>query len=224
MDDYLFSYLDDLLRLQSEAAERHNHNGVLGAVREEFVVQVLRGRIDNIKIHNGEVVANAGDMGQHDIIIRKAGTLNPEHGGQVRINAQDCSSIIEVKSNAKGSEIKDFDDKAELIKADCQTAICGMVCYKVNLRKENVLRRFGYKFDRDVDGFIKDDQLPLAYNSLDFILCLDDEFETSGNCEYSKAFFIKKGFDGNYNLFIEPPYMKYFLLEVNSAANPMAAA
>lgn len=224
MSKPLFSYLDDLLRLQSAAADRHNHNGVLGAVREDFVVQVLAGRIDDIKIHSGEVVATAGDMGQQDVIIRRRGTINPELGGQVRIEAVDCSAIIEIKSNAKGTEITDFDKKSASIKADCPNTICGMVCYKLAVRKETILNRLGFPFDRDIDGFVKSAPMIPIYKNLDFILCLDAENEESGGNVYTKAFFIKKSLNGKYELFIEPPYMKYFLLEVNAAANPQVTA
>lgn len=224
MNEQLYLYLDDLLRLQSEAADRHNHMGVLGAVREDFVIQVLEGRIDNINIHNGEVVAAAGDMGQHDVIIRRQGTINPELGGQVRIGASDCSAIIEVKSNAKGTEIAAFDRKAVLIKADCPSAICGMVCYKIRNRKDTILRRSGHKVDRDIGAFFHDETLPVDYHGLDFILCLDEDEESAGSFDYRKSFFIKRGIGGLYNLFLEPPYMQYFLREVNAAANPQVAA
>lgn len=217
MSDYLFSYLDDLLRLQSEAAERHNHMGVLGAVRENFVVQILSERVDEIKIHTGEVTCATGDLGQHDIIIRQRGTVNTELGGQTRLSATDCAGLIEIKSNAKGTEITTFDAKATLVKADNPNAVCGMVCYKLNCRKDTILNRIGFFYDKDIDGFIKGEPLSPAYSNLDFILCLDEELETKGASEYKKSFFLKKGEE--YELFIQPPYMKYFLNEVNSLAN-----
>lgn len=224
MSEHLYSYLDDLLRLQSDAAERHNHKGVLGAVREDFVIQVLNDRIDDIKIHTGEVTTEAGDQGQNDVIIRHRGRLNPELGGQVRIAALDCAGIIEIKSNAKATEITDFDQKAAAIKIDNPDAICGMVCYKIRNRKQTILKRLGFDFDQDIDGFLKSENEEHEYNHLDFILCLDEAEEETGDKEYKKAFFIKKGSDGEYELFIDPPYMQYFLLEVNAAANPEVAA
>lgn len=224
MSEHLYSYLDDLLRLQSEAAERHNHNGVLGEVREEFVIQVLGGRIDDIKLHKGEVVADGNDMGQHDVIIRRRGTINPEHGGQVRISASDCAGVIEVKSNAKATEIRDFDDKSRQIKSDNANAICGMVCYKLQNKKETILKRMGFHFDRDIEGFIETEDTELTYQHIDFILCLDEEYEEASGYEYSKSFFIRKDISGKYELFLEPPYMQYFLMQVNSTVNAEAAA
>ncbi len=224
MSDHLYSYLDDLLRLQSRAADRHDHKGVLGAVRENFVVQVLSDRIDDIKIYTGEVVGPADNFGQNDVIIRKRGTVNTELGGQVRINAQDCSGIIEVKSNAKATEITEFNQKAQRIKSICPNAVCGVVCYKLHNRKDTILKRMGHVFDADIEGFIPDSSIDLEYQEIDFVLCLDEDTEISKGHEYSKTFFIKKHLDGRYGLFLDPPYMKYFLREMNAVANPQVAA
>lgn len=225
MSIHLYSYIDDLLRLQSDAAEMHNHMGVLGAVREEFVIQVLGGKIDDIKIHKGEVVATAGDMGQHDIIVRRRGTINPDLGGHVRINAADCASVIEVKSNAKATEITAFDNKAAQIKADNSDTICGMVCYKLHNRKDTILKRLGYKFDPDLDGFFPDEEIQnTEYQHIDFIYCLDREYEEKAEMEYHKSFFIKKNVGGSYDLFLDPPYAEYFLMTVNAVANPEVVA
>jgi len=209
----LFSYLDDLLLLQSGAADRHNHNGVLGAVREEFLKQVLKERVTNIQVHTGEVTAEAGDIGQQDIIVRRPGTLNTELGGHVRLAATDCSAVIEVKSNARGTEITDFDQRAGLVKSDNPEALCGIVCYKLACRKETVLRRAGFSYDRDVEGFIRDNNLQVLYTGLDFILSLDDEEESKDDNLYSKAFFLKR--EDDYDLFLQPPFTQYFLMEIN---------
>lgn len=210
-----YSYLDDLLSLQSTAADRHNHKGGLGAVRENFLRQILDERIDNINIHTGEITSATRDLGQHDIVIRRSGTVNTELGGNVRLPATDCSAVIEIKSNAKGAEITKFDEKAKLIKEDNSQTICGMVCYKIRCKKDTVLKRFGFVFDPDIEGFIKSEISPAAneYSGLDFILCLDDEEENTKGHSYTKAFFINKSTE--YELFLKPPFTKYFLMELN---------
>ncbi len=220
MHEKFYSYLDDLLRLQSVAAERHNHMGVLGAVRENFVMQILSGRVDDVKLHTGEVTCSVGDLGQNDIIVRKRGTLNTSLGGQIRISANECAGVIEIKSNAKGTEITAFDKKAAAIKADNPNAICGMVCYKLNCKKETVLKRMGYFYDIDYENFMPNEEQAMEYSSLDFIFCLDDEEEEHRGCTYSKAFFVKKNSQAKYDLLLNPPYMEYFLMAVNAAANP----
>jgi hypothetical protein len=182
---------------------------VLGAVRENFLTQMLRERIDHIKVCTGEITSSLGELGQHDVMIRRQGSLNTELGGHIRLPATDCSAVIEVKSNAKGSEITSFDTKARDIKIDNPKALCGMVCYKLACKKETILKRFGFVYDREIEGFIKDESLGSQYENLDFILCLDDDFEN----EYKKAFFIKRGEE--YVLYLQPPFTEYFLMEIN---------
>lgn len=220
MSEHFLFYLDALLRLQSQAVEEYNHKGVLGSVREEFVIQVLQDRIDDIKLHKGEVVlSNGGEAGQQDIIIRRTGSLNPVLGGQVRINACDCAGVIEIKSNAKATEITSFDKKAALIKADNPNAICGMVCYKLANKKETILKRMGFAFDPDLEAFQVNEGAELEYNDIDFILCLDEDPEVTLSSEYTKCFFVQRGTNGRYSLFLNPPYVKHFLMAVNAIVN-----
>ena len=82
----------------------------------------------------------------------------------------------------------------------------------------------GFDFDPDLEGFEKGNQEEREYNALDFILCLDEGLEEKGDANYIKAFFITKGLSGEYDLFLDPPYMKYFLREVNAVANPVVSA
>lgn len=221
---FFYSYLDDLLRRQSEAAERHNHQGVLGTVRENFVIQVLKDSVDEIKLHTGEVTCAAGDLGQNDIIIRRRGTINTSLGGQIRLAATECAAVIEVKSNAQGSEITAFEKKSASIKVDNPHAICGVVTYKLNCKKETILKRMGYYFDSDIEAFQPSVVGAREYNNLDFIFCLDEDYEEKNGISFKKAFFIKKNLSGNYDLYLDPPYMQYFLMAINAVANPVVAS
>lgn len=219
--EVFYQYLDELLSLQSRAADRHDHSGVLGTVREEFIKTILRERIDGIEkyIHTGEVLVGGRILGQQDIIIRKKGTINTQIGEHVRLDASQCDAVIEIKSNAKLTEISAFDEKAEKIKSENEKAICGMVLYKVNGRKETVLKRSGFFFDKDIQSFFSD--VKTQYKSIDFILSLDGETEECGRdyhgnpIKYDKTFFLRASGHG-YNLFLLPPFTKYFLYEINA--------
>lgn len=219
--EVFYQYLDDLLALQSRAADRHNHSGVLGAVREEFIKTILRERVDGIEkyIHTGEVLVGNKILGQQDIIIRKKGTINTQVGGQVRLGAAQCDAVIEIKSNVKLTEISDFDEKASKIKSENEKAVCGMVLYKINGRKETVLKRSGFNFDKEIQSFVP--EIQSQYKSIDFILSLDGETEECGRdyhgnpIKYDKAFFLRTSHHG-YNLFLLPPFTKYFLHEINA--------
>lgn len=219
----LYQYIDDLLRFQSKAVEQYNHKGVLGDAREEFIHSEIRKRVDDLKgrLHKGEVYFEGEELGQHDIILRKKGTDNPIIGGQVRINAKSCAAIIEVKTNEKLLEIKNFEKKAKQFKKISPNLICGMFCYKISGKTCTVLERSGFKFDREYQVF-ESDLTKKIYENIDFILCLNDEEETNGisrNKEpirYSKGFFLKKE-DTTYQLYQSPPFSEWLFQEIRRA-------
>lgn len=217
--DYLYHYIDDLLRLQSGAVDRHNHKGVLGSIREEFVHSEIAERIDEIRgrLHRGEVYSDKEELGQHDIILRRKGVDNPTIGGHVRINVKNCAAVIEVKTNAKLTEISGFDLLSGKMKKHNPGIICGMFCYKINGRTRTVLERAGLLFDKEYQAFFRDDR-KLQYHSMDFLLCLDDDEEACGIdhqgeiITYSKGFFLKK--ESEYVLYHSPPFSKLLFGEM----------
>jgi len=221
--DYLFEYIDDLLRLQSKAVDRYNHKGVLGDAREEFVHSEIKLRIDDLatRLHKGEIFCKDKEYGQHDIILRKKDTINPSLGGQVRINTHDCAAVIEVKTNAKLTEIRDFEEKSKQLKKSVPNLICGMFCYKIKGKTSTVLDRAGFKFDREYQVF-EPNLDKKVYENIDFILCLDDQIEINGldhakaNITYSKGFFLQKG-NGIYQLHHAAPFSKLLFQELKRA-------
>lgn len=217
--DHLYNYIDDLLRLQSGAVERHNHKGVLGSIREEFVHSEIAERIDEIRgrLHKGEVYSDQEELGQHDIILRRKGVDNPTIGGHVRINVKDCAAVIEVKTNAKLTEITAFDRLSEKLKKFNPGIICGMFCYKINGKTRTVLERAGLLFDKEYQAFLRDER-KVQYHCMDFLLCLDDYEESCGVdhegeiITYSKGFFLKR--EKEYVLHHSPPYSKLLFSEL----------
>ena len=221
--DYLFEYIDDLLRLQSKAVDRHNHKGVLGDAREEFIHSEIKLRIDDFasRLHKGEIFCKDKEYGQHDIILRKKGSINPSLGRQVRIDTSDCAAVIEVKTNAKLTEIRDFEEKSKQLKQRIPSLICGMFCYKISGKTSTVLNRAGFKFDREYQVF-EPNLDKKVYENIDFILCLDDQIENNGvdhakaDITYSKGFFLKKD-QKTYQLHHAAPFSKLLFQELKRA-------
>lgn len=223
----LYQYLDELLRVQSNAAEMFEHSGVMGEVREKFLIQQILERIDSPMVSTGQVISNNRNAGQTDIIIRKRNTINPVVAGQTRITASDCSAVIEVKSTAVGTHFRDFNAKAQLIKAENPEIICGMFCYKLGLKKRNLLKRFGYNYDHEYLEFEMDSRLPLVYDHIDFVVCVDQEeesvFKRGTEYTYNKFFYLDKNQnpDSQYGLILSPPFSFYFLSQILMAHNSL---
>ncbi|EGR1128609.1 DUF6602 domain-containing protein [Vibrio cholerae] len=220
---YLYEYIDELLRLQSRAVEKFKHTGVLGDAREEFLRYQINERLDHVdgRLHKGEVFYQNIEHGQHDIILRRKGTVNPCIGNQVRICSTECVAIIEVKTNAKLTEIRDFERKSKQLKIHNENLLCGMFCYKINGQTSTVLARSGYIFDREYQMFEPDDSKK-EYSSIDFIICLDDEEEVNGLSHSKEPIVYSKGFclvrdSSSYKLFKAPPYSKTLFQEMMRA-------
>ncbi|MCG9770132.1 hypothetical protein L1D59_16150 [Pseudoalteromonas piscicida] len=217
---YLYEYIDELLRLQSTAVEKFKHKGVLGDAREEFLRDQVKGRLDRVgdRLHKGEVFYQNIEYGQHDIILRREDTVNPNIGNQVRICSTECAAIIEVKTNAKLTEIRDFERKSNELKRHNANLVCGIFCYKIAGKTSTVLARCGYKFDKTYQTF-ESDNSKKEYSSIDFIICLDEEEEVNGTdhnrepITYNKGFFLKRS-SISYDLFKGAPYSEWLFQEL----------
>lgn len=219
-----YSYLDDLLRLQSKAADVYEHTCVLGSVRENFLINIIKEKIDNINIHSGQIIALNKNKGQADILIRKKNTINTSIGDQIRIMALDCNALIEVKSNATTTDFNNFDKKAEEIKKENKDILCGLVCYKLSCKKKYILKKFGFIYDSTILAFENEkNESKNNYKNIDFVFCMDDDFENGikevDNSKYNKFFYVYKNEQCNskkYSLVISPPFTFYFLSKIQS--------
>ncbi|MCC2524997.1 hypothetical protein [Vibrio coralliilyticus] len=219
----MYEYLDELLRLQSRAVEKFKHKGVLGDAREEFLRYQINERLDRVddRLHKGEVFFQNIEYGQHDIILRRKGTVNPSIGSQVRICSTECAAIIEVKTNAKLTEIRDFEHKSKQLKSHNENLVCGMFCYRISGKTSTVLERSGYKFDKEYQMFEPDDSKK-RYSNIDFIICIDDEDEINGTNHSEEPIVYSKGFclvreSSSYKLFAAPPYSQILFQEMMRA-------
>lgn len=211
---YLFNYLDELLVVQSRAADRHIHKGVMGSVREEFIKTIISERLDWLKgrVQTGEVFSGSKRYGQQDILIRKEGALNTVMGGQSLLDVKDTAAIIEIKTNAKLTEITKFDKAAKELKKANPNLVTGFLCYKLNGTKKTVLKRAGYSYDKELK--IYEPNSEPEYEAIDFIISLDQEFDHGEE----KSFYLQRDQSSKFYSFTPSgPFSEYLLLEVQRA-------
>ncbi|WP_111977191.1 DUF6602 domain-containing protein [Algibacillus agarilyticus] len=211
---HLYNYLDELLVVQSKAADRHNHKGVLGAVREEFIKTIISERLDWLKerVQTGEIVSDNKYYGQQDILIRKEGAVNTALGGQSLLDVKDAAAIIEIKTNAKLTEITKFDKVAQKLKDANPNLVTGFLCYKLNGTKKTVLKRAGYSYDKELETY--EPSTEPEYEAIDFIISLDEEFDRGEE----KSFYLQRDQSSKFYSFTPSgPFSEYLLLEVKRA-------
>src|ERR1035437_6704838 len=91
--------------------------------------------------------------GQCDLIVSSNSAQIRQVAGHNIVDIEDSKLLVEVKSNATGKDFYDFNEKSKLVKSmGKNNPLCGMFCYRTKLLKNNLLKRFGYKYLSDIDG------------------------------------------------------------------------
>ena len=208
MFDEYDDYIEKLLKLQYEASEIIKHNLTRGEVREYFIIEQIEKQFKSLECHRGFI----GDLdseyqsSQLDII-----TVSKNDNPRIRkigdnsiISIGDAKIVIEVKSSPKTSELKALDDLSRKLKAlDPESNLkIGMFIYKYKIQKKNMLKKFGFNYDKVIRMF--DDDGTVEYKNIDFIVALD----VLG--EEKEFFLIKDKFSQRFTLMTSDAVTKPF--------------
>lgn len=210
LDEY-DNYIEELFQAQFEiSGEIITHQLEKGQTREDFIKEELKKRFEHIHIKKGFV---AGSLRQNshqtDILILKNSAQVRTLGQNCIANVKDVNLVIEIKSNATGSDLQKFNEDITLIKTQNPTVddfpLFGIFCYRLNLTKKTVFKRFGYIYDSENDllsynleqnKIINKDfsSLEISYPEIDFILSIDNS-----NKDEIKYIYLQKKLDSNNN-------------------------
>lgn len=213
--DKFDEYIEKLLCVQFDASEMINHNLTKGEVREEFLKDQVKEQYESVHYHKGVIVDNKGfQSGQIDIIVTDKDTRVRRFGDQAIIDINDVKMILEIKSCAKKNDFDEFEEKAKIIKAhengsDIQF---GLFCYKYDVKTNTMLRRFGYRFDKELESYQYDDKIDVKYENIDFVLSIYKDEE-----EFNDDFYLAKDVtEKRFILFQNEPVSKYFFMKFSS--------
>lgn len=208
------TYYQKLLNAQYDVAEVIEHLLSRGEIREDFLKDIVKKRKDNLKIEKGFLCDRKGrQSSQCDVLIAKNHIAIERLGSHCVMQLQDCNIILEIKSNATGNDLKECEEKALKINGlDSDIfPLYGLFCYKYELSKNNLLRRFGYKYDKETKEFFKDETEPLKYPHIDFLLAISVEEEESESDPILKQMFLMKDKSANsYDLYLDYPAIRHF--------------
>jgi len=209
--DKFDEYLEKLLLLQYEASNIFNHKPTKGDVREEFIKHGICSQYDNARLYKGAIVSNGYQSSQIDIIAvsKNSSPRTRSLGNNTLIDVKDAKLIVEIKSIAKTSELCNLNNLAKEIKKQDEyiDAKVGMFMYEYQIKKENMLKKFGYKYDAEIDSYI--DEAPIEFQNIDFLVSIDSKSSLRGS---GKGFFLIKDSSTNrFILFLAPPTSKHFI-------------
>lgn len=180
-------YSEDLFMAQYDVSEIISHELTKDEVREDFLISVLESCSEpKPTLVKGSIRDDQKDAGQLDIILCRPNSHFRRPGSQCLVEKHDALCLIEVKGNCTGRDLKKADSKAVIIKnlKGEQNPLCGVVCYRSELKEKTILKRFGFSFDNKTDTYFDNatipnipeaDEFQIDYSNLDFFVSLEEE-------------------------------------------------
>ncbi len=213
MDEIIAQYYEDLLRAQYRVSEDlvMDQHLACGTIREEFLREILVKKRPSIKITKGFVKKGIKRSLECDQIFHHINSPIDQIGGQLFINPEHCKLVLEIKSNATWTDLNKTNlnfERIKMIDSDNQP-LCGIFCYNIALKKDTILNRFWWKYDKDLENWYDEGVLIPLYSNVDFIVCIAC-LEVDDACTEQQFFLIKDVSSGRYMLQLEYPIIKNF--------------
>lgn len=211
MDEIFAQYYEDLLRAQYKVSQIVQHNLPKGTIREDFLRELVLKRKESLRAKKGMVTMKSEQSRECDLIFYdSSATINPI-GDQIMIEPKHCSLVLEIKSNATGSDLKKTNNNFQKIKEiDPENKpLCGLFCYNSEIEKKTVLKRFGWVFDGELKSWEEDLNLEKKYIHIDFIVCIAC-LEEDEECTEQQFFLVKDEGSQRFVLKQEYPIIKNF--------------
>lgn len=201
-------YIQELLSLQFKASNGITHNPTKGTLREKFIKQEVLNQYPALLLKSGILVDEGWQSSQVDFIWLKE---NARVGNFNVYELSDCKMFMEIKSCAKHSEFMDLNTVSEEIhmraieKNPEHHILTGMFCYSTEASEKTVLRKFGFKYDKELQGYLNYDAEIDILKEIDFLVSLNisEDNETS-------PYIVKRDFYGNCVLYNNNPIINNF--------------
>jgi hypothetical protein len=199
---------------QHKVSEMIAHELTKGEVREEFVMDLIqKGFSNEINLKRGFLQVGNVQSNQMDILLLKQNAHVANIANQTVADPEDCLMVLEVKGNATGTDLKEYNDKIAKVKALHANSfpLFGIFCYRIQLIERNILKRFGFSQDRLTGAYFDEHNpnkniqgLTVEYPNIDFFISV--EIDENGA---SKQFYLRKNdVTGRYIKSVEYPVLK----------------
>jgi hypothetical protein len=212
--DEFHKYTENLISAQYNVSEIIQHELTKGEVREEFVMDTIqKGFSNTINLKRGFLQVGSVQSNQMDILLLEQNAPVVNLANQTIVSPESCKMVLEVKGNATGNDLKEYNDKIAKIK-DVQTGSCplfGVFCYRIKLTEKTILNRFGFTYDISSDYFYDEydsgknvSGRVTEYPNIDFLISI--EIDELGQ---NKQFYLRKNdVTGRYIKSVEYPVLK----------------
>lgn len=201
-------YLQDILKMQYMVSDDISHRLTKGELREKFIRRLVQDEFPNLLLKSGILCADAWQSTQGDFLWLKDGA---RVGNLDLYDLDDCRMFMEIKSSATAAELRAIDETASNLKQRYTSEPpikVGMFCYSTSANEKTVLRKLGFTYDRDIEGYNAYDQSKDSMRNVDFLFSLNISDEPD---ESMFPYLVVRDYSGSCVLYKDNPVIRYFL-------------
>lgn len=201
-------YLQDILKMQYLVSNNISHRLTKGELRENFIKRLVQDEFPALLLRSGILCADTWQSTQGDFLWLKDGA---RVGNLGLYDLDDCRMFMEIKSSATAAELRAIDEIARNLKQRYGGEVLirvGMFCYSTSASEKTVLRKFGFTYDREIEGYNAYDQTKDKMRNVDFLFSLnisDDQDESA------LPYLVVRDCSGSCILYKDNPVIRYFL-------------
>lgn len=200
-------YIQEVLKMQYMVSNNISHRLTKGELREKFIRRVVQDEFPNLLLKSGILCEGTWQSTQGDFLWLRDGA---RIGNLNLYDLKDCLMFMEIKSQATAKELRAINDTAKNLKqrytGDFPIKV-GMFCYGTVANAKTVLRKFGFTYDKEIDGYNAYAKSKDVMPNVDFIYSLNIVDDPD---ELTSAYLVARDFSGNCSLYIDNPVIRYF--------------
>lgn len=200
-------YIQEVLKMQYMVSNNISHRLTKGELREKFIRRVVQDEFPNLLLKSGILCEGTWQSTQSDFLWLRDGA---RIGNLDLYDLKDCLMFMEIKSQATAKELRAINDTAKNLKQRYTGDFPikgGMFCYGTVVNAMTVLRKFGFTYDKEIDGYNAYAKSKDVMPNVDFIFSLNIVDDPD---ELTSAYLVARDFSGNCSLYIDNPVIRYF--------------
>lgn len=199
------TYLQKLLELQFQVSEPITHKPTKGKLRENFIHQMVLEQFPKLNLKSGYLYSKDWQSTQADFLWLKDTARN---GLLDNYELSDCYLFMEIKSCATAAELKAIENTGALLKEKCSgksSMLIGMFCYSTKAQEQTVLKKIGFQYDKEIQGYSSYKADLDIMKHVDFLYSLNISDDDS-----AVPYFVIRDYWGSCTLYKNNPVIQYF--------------
>lgn len=199
------TYLQKLLELQFDVSEPITHKPTKGKLRENFIHQIVSEQFPKLILKSGILCSQNWQSTQADFLWLKD---SARIGNLDSYELNDCNLFMEIKSCATAAELRAIEKTGASLKEKSSGGSplrVGMFCYSTTAKEQTVLKKIGFQYDKEIQGYSFYQSNLDEMKHVDFLYSLNIREDDS-----TDPYFVVRDYWGNCTLYKSNPVIQYF--------------